>query len=64
MHYRHPDLEADESSPEDLGGIDGWLETRRGVRHLPSNKVKILVEDLPVGQEIFVLPHWPDMEAP
>ncbi len=62
MHYRHPDLESDDSAPEDLGDIDGWLRQRERVRRLASHEIRISPDDLPAEQEILVLQHWPAIQ--
>jgi cyanophycinase len=65
MHYRHADLEVEEDSPSDLGGINAWLEGRPNVRRLPSNTATISADMLPSGGPvILVFEHWPQMEPP
>ena len=64
MHYRLPDLERSDDAPEGLGDIDGWLDSRPGVRRLSSNKTTVTAEALPASPEIFVFDHWPELRRP
>jgi len=64
MHYRLADLEPDADSPDDLGGIDGWLTSRNNVRRLSTHQTTISLGDLPDHREILVFEHWPTLERP
>lgn len=64
MHYRHPDLELDESRPEDLGPIDPWLAGQNNVRRVGSHRVVVTAESLPESPELWVLEHAPYVRAP
>jgi L-ascorbate metabolism protein UlaG (beta-lactamase superfamily) len=64
MHYRHADLELQDDSPDDLGGIDTWLERQKRVRRVPSHRLQLRAEDLPEKTGIVVLEHWPELSAP
>ena len=64
MHYRHPDLEPEPDSPDDLGEIDGWLKEQKNVRRLKSHIWKISRSDLPDTPEILVFEHSPRVKPP
>ena len=64
MHYRHPDLETDPDSPSDLGNINGWLKTQRGVRQLTTHRFKISSEELPMDAEVMVFKHSVPVQSP
>ena len=64
MHYRLADLEPDPEGPDDLGGIDGWLQSRHNVRRLATHRTTISPEDQPGDMEIVVFDHWPALERP
>ena len=64
MHYRHSDLESDPDSPDDLGGIDGWLKGRENVLRLDSHIRQIDRGALPDGPQILVFEHSPAVRPP
>ena len=65
MHYRLPDLEPSEDTPQDLGGIDAWLADRDGVRVLENHLLDLTVGDLPAnGTAIYVFQHSPAVTPP
>lgn len=64
MHYRLGDLEPDADSPDDLGGIDGWLTARNNVRRLNTHQATISLDELPGQREILVFEHWPTLTQP
>lgn len=57
MHYRIPDLETELHKPEDLGGIDPWLEGKTNVTRLPSNIYIIDTTMLKKSTQIIVFKH-------
>ncbi|MEP0265212.1 MBL fold metallo-hydrolase [Dokdonia sp.] len=57
MHYRIPDLETDIDKPEDLGGIDPWLEEKTNVTRLPSNRYTIDTTMFNKSTQIVVFKH-------
>jgi L-ascorbate metabolism protein UlaG (beta-lactamase superfamily) len=59
MHYRLADVEPEAGKPEDLGGIDGWLEGRANIRRLATHQTEIAVGDLPENMQILVFNHSP-----
>lgn len=59
MHYRHPDLEAEPDSPDDLGEIDGWLKDQDNIRRLGTHVWRIGPSDLSEATEIVVFEHSP-----
>lgn len=59
MHYRLPDLEAEDDSPSDLGEIEPWLEGRRGVTRVEGHVSFLSAADLPADQVIMVFEHAP-----
>ena len=64
MHYRLADLEPDADGPDDLGGVDGWLTSRKNVRRLMTHQAMISSSELPDSREILVFEHWPTLERP
>jgi L-ascorbate metabolism protein UlaG (beta-lactamase superfamily) len=64
MHYRHPDLETEADSPDDLGEIDGWLKGRDNVRRLDTHVWRVAPSDLPDKPEIVVFAHSPKVKPP
>ena len=64
MHYRLPDLEADEGSPSDLGDIAPWLEDRDGVEPVGGHVTMLRVADLPSERTFLVFKHAPYVTAP
>ena len=64
MHYRHPDLEPEPDSPDDLGQIDGWLKGQDNVRRLESHVWRVARSDLPDRPEIVVFEHSPRVKPP
>jgi len=64
MHYRIQDLEPVEGEPDDLGGIDGWLENKSNVHRLGSNHLTLSSGDLPGELEIVVFDHSPLLQRP
>ena len=64
MHYRHPDLERTPDKPDDLGGIEGWLEGQPNVRHLDGDALALTDRGLPDRPEIVVFEHSPRVRAP
>ena len=64
MHYRHSDLESDPDSPDDLGGIDGWLKGRQNVLRLDSHIRQIDRGALPDVPLILVFEHSPAVRPP
>jgi len=64
MHYRHPDLEPEPDSPDDLGEIDGWLRGQQSVRRLGTHVWQVKRIDLPDGPEIVVFEHSPKVKPP
>jgi L-ascorbate metabolism protein UlaG (beta-lactamase superfamily) len=63
MHYRHPDLESSEDSPQGLGPIDPWLAARKGVTRLKSNYAVFTTGSLGSGERIVVFRHSPKVRA-
>ncbi len=59
MHYRLPDLEPNEKSPEGLGPIDPWVEHEPRVRRLDSNLALFTTKKLPDAEEVVVFRHSP-----
>ncbi len=64
MHYRHPDLEPEPDSPDDLGEIDGWLKGQDNVRRLDTHIWRVAPSDLPDKPEIVVFAHSPKVKPP
>jgi L-ascorbate metabolism protein UlaG (beta-lactamase superfamily) len=64
MHYRFADLEPVAGKPEDLGGIDDWLEGRANIRKLATSNVGISIDELPVEMQIHVFRHSPLVQPP
>lgn len=64
MHYRIEDLEAVEGEPDDLGGIDGWLEGNSNVHRLGRNQLILSLDDLPEVRKIVVFDHSPTLQRP
>jgi L-ascorbate metabolism protein UlaG (beta-lactamase superfamily) len=64
MHYRHPDLEPEPDSPDDLGEIDGWLKGQDNVRPLATHVWRVARSDLPDQSEIVVFAHSPKVKPP
>jgi len=64
MHYRHPDLETDPDSPDDLGGIDDWLKGQEGVRRLDTSTWQVNHAELPDSPQVWVFDHSPKVSAP
>jgi L-ascorbate metabolism protein UlaG (beta-lactamase superfamily) len=63
MHYRHPDLERSEDSPQGLGLIDPWLSGQRGVNRLKNNHALFTTRSLRSGERIVVFEHSPKVCA-
>jgi L-ascorbate metabolism protein UlaG (beta-lactamase superfamily) len=63
MHYRLPDLEADENSPADLGPIDPWLLPEKNVVRLQSNVARFTAGSLLPADLIVVFPHSDKVRA-
>lgn len=64
MHYRHPDLETESDSPDDLGEIDGWLKEQDNVRRLETHVWRVGPSDLSEPTEIVVFDHSPRVKPP
>jgi L-ascorbate metabolism protein UlaG (beta-lactamase superfamily) len=64
MHYRHPDLETDPDSPDDLGEIDGWLKEQTDVRRLKTHTWQVGRDKLPDSPQVLVFQHSPRVTAP
>ena len=64
MHYRHPDLEIEANSPDDLGELDTWLETEKSVRQLGSHTVTLSRDALPSTPQVLVFEHSPRVVPP
>jgi len=64
MHYRHPDLETEANSPDDLGELDTWLETEKSVRQLGSHTVTLSRDALPSTPQVLVFEHSPRVVPP
>jgi L-ascorbate metabolism protein UlaG (beta-lactamase superfamily) len=64
MHYRHPDLEIEADSPDDLGELDPWLETEKHVRQLGSHTMTLSRADLPTTPQVLVFEHSPRVVPP
>jgi L-ascorbate metabolism protein UlaG (beta-lactamase superfamily) len=64
MHYRHPDLESEADSPDDLGEIDGWLDGQDNVRRLGTHVWRVGTSELPDGMGIVVFDHSPTVKPP
>ena len=64
MHYRHPDLETEPDSPDDLGEINGWLKGQDDVRRLETHVWRVARSDLPDAMEIVVFEHSPRVKPP
>jgi len=64
MHYRHPDLETNPDSPDDLGGIDDWLKGQEGVRRLDTSTWQVNHAELPDSPQVWVFDHSPKVSAP
>jgi L-ascorbate metabolism protein UlaG (beta-lactamase superfamily) len=64
MHYRHPDLEPEPDSPDDLGGIDSWLRNQQNVRRLATHVWRFARSDLADRPEIVVFEHSPRVKPP
>ena len=57
MHYRLPELEPDPDSPDDLGTIEPWLQSRAGVVRLGSHRWQVGLDTLlPAGSTIVFEP--------
>jgi L-ascorbate metabolism protein UlaG (beta-lactamase superfamily) len=63
MHYRHPDLESSEDSPQGLGPIDPWLAGQKSVTRLKSNSALFTTGSLKSGERIVVFQHSPEVRA-
>lgn len=63
MHYRHPELEESEDSPEDLGPIDPFLQGRDDVLQPGTHAMELSVETLPERQTLTVLAPSPTVAA-
>jgi L-ascorbate metabolism protein UlaG (beta-lactamase superfamily) len=63
MHYRHPDLESSEDSPQGLGHIDPWLAGKKNVTQLKSNYAFFTAGSLKSGERIVVFRHSPKVRA-
>jgi L-ascorbate metabolism protein UlaG (beta-lactamase superfamily) len=63
MHYRHPDLESSEDSPQGLGPIDPWLAGQKHVSRLDSNYAFFTTDPLTSGERIVVLQHSSKVRA-
>ncbi len=64
MHYRHPGLETEANSPDDLGELDTWLETEKSVRQLGSHTVTLSRDALPSTPQVLVFEHSPRVVPP
>ena len=63
MHYRHPDLERFEDSPQGLGPIDPWLAGQMHVSRLDSNYALFSAGSLESCERIVVVHHSPKVRA-
>ena len=63
MHYRHPDLESSEDSPQGLGPIDPWLAGEKSVTRLTSNYALFTPGSRKSGERIVVFQHSPKVRA-
>ena len=57
MHYRHPDLENSEESPQGLGPIDPWLAGKKSVTRLAGNYAVFTRHALTANERIVVFQH-------
>jgi L-ascorbate metabolism protein UlaG (beta-lactamase superfamily) len=63
MHYRHPDLESSEDSPQGLGPIDPWLVGQKRVTRLENNYAVFATGSLESHERIVVFHHSPKVRA-
>jgi L-ascorbate metabolism protein UlaG (beta-lactamase superfamily) len=63
MHYRHPDLESSEDSPQGLGPIDPWLAAMKSVTRLESHYALFTTGSPKAGERIVVFQHSPKVRA-
>lgn len=64
MHYRIPDLEADEDSPSGLGDLAPWLAGRAGVEGVGGHMTMLRAGELPADRTILVFEHAPYVTRP
>jgi L-ascorbate metabolism protein UlaG (beta-lactamase superfamily) len=61
MHYRIPDLESSNDSPDDLGEIEPWLAGETNVNLLGANVKLFRSGSLPQEQQVIVFTHSPSV---
>jgi L-ascorbate metabolism protein UlaG (beta-lactamase superfamily) len=64
MHYRLPDLERSQDSPQGLGPIDPWLAKEKNVVRLEDNRAIFTPGSLLPAELFVAFPHSPRVHAP